>query len=156
MNDIPIRLIRLSDMKFVGRHDVRKHFQSLVLEWDPSYSWYPRPYLAHKVKYAILSHRWLDVGEPTYEEMKAGTAAGPGYEKLMNFCAKANFQGLDESIRSMFRWYRNSYICIVHLAQSMTIEDMLDDEWTTRGWTFQELLAPGLIKSNSSTSIGCP
>ena len=26
MNKIPIRLIRLSDMKLVGRNDVRKHF----------------------------------------------------------------------------------------------------------------------------------
>lgn len=164
MNDIPIRLIRLADMKFVGRNDMKNHFQKFVLHWDTSYSWYPRPYLAHKVKYAILSHRWLDVGEPTYEEMKAGTAAGPGYEKLMNFCAKAREHGmefawsdtccidrnssteLDESIRSMFRWYRNSYICIVHLAQSMIIEDILHDEWTMRGWTLQELLAPCFIK----------
>ncbi|KAG2147415.1 uncharacterized protein EDB93DRAFT_1337362 [Suillus bovinus] len=106
----------------------------------------------------------LTRSKPTYEEMKAGAATGPGYEKLLNFCAKAREHGmefawsdtccidrnssteLDESIRSMFRWYRNSYICIVHLAQSMIVEDILDDEWTTRGWTLQELLAPCLIK----------
>jgi hypothetical protein len=46
----------------------------------------------------------------------------------------------------MFRWYRNSDICIVHLAQSETIEDIVNDEWTERGWTLQELLAPYMIK----------
>lgn len=30
MNHIPIRLIRLSDMTFAGRDDVRKHFRSSV------------------------------------------------------------------------------------------------------------------------------
>ncbi|KAG1818626.1 uncharacterized protein BJ212DRAFT_1269229, partial [Suillus subaureus] len=72
-----------------------------------------------------LNHRWLDVGEPAYEEMKAGTAASTGCEKLMNFRPKAREQfawsdtccidrnsstKLDESVRSMSRWYRNSYI----------------------------------------------
>lgn len=32
MNEIPIRLIRLSDMKFVGRNDVRRRFRSSVPE----------------------------------------------------------------------------------------------------------------------------
>ncbi|KAG1763737.1 hypothetical protein EV702DRAFT_1156673 [Suillus placidus] len=96
--------------------------------------------------------------------MKAGRIAGPGREKLEGFCRKAREYNvefawsdtccidksssteLDESIRSMFRWYENSYICIVHLAQSKTIEDITNDEWTKRGWTFQELLAPHKIK----------
>jgi hypothetical protein len=160
MNHIPIRLIRLSDMAFVGRDDVRKYFRSSVPR-TYSYGIY-KPSLL--VKYAILSHRWLDSGEPTYEEMKAGTVSGPGYEKLKNFCRQARQYGvefawsdtccidksssteLDESIRSMFRWYRNSEICIVHLAKSTTIEDILFDEWTERGWTLQELLAPFNIK----------
>ncbi|KAG2137037.1 hypothetical protein DEU56DRAFT_353916 [Suillus clintonianus] len=95
---------------------------------------------------------------------EADTAEGPGYEKLKNFCAKAREYNvefawsdtccidksssteLDESIRSMFRWYKNSAICIIHLAQSKTIKDMEWDEWMERGWTLQELLAPGVIK----------
>ncbi|KAG2117601.1 hypothetical protein DEU56DRAFT_984829 [Suillus clintonianus] len=141
MNEIPIRLIRLSDMKFVGRIDVKKLFRSSVyssLEYSPS----------NHIRYAMLSHRWLDEGEPTYEEMKTGTAAGPGYEKLQAFCQEAEEYGvefawsdtccidnsssteLDESIRSMFRWYKTR----------------LFDEWTERGWTLQELLAPRNIK----------
>ncbi|KAG1755668.1 heterokaryon incompatibility protein-domain-containing protein [Suillus lakei] len=127
MNDILIHLIHLSDMKFVGRRDWNYH---------PSQT----------VKYAILSHRWLDEGEPTYEEMKNDTAAGPRYEKLKKFCEKAkeyevefvwsdtccidksSSTELDDSIRSMFRWYRNSTICIVHLAQSDKIK-FLNKHW---------------------------
>jgi hypothetical protein len=91
-------------------------------------------------------------------------ATGLGYEKLKNFCReakkykvefawsdtccidKSSSTELDESIRSMFRWYRNSKICIIHLAKSTTIEDILHDEWAVRGWTLQELLAPLAIK----------
>ncbi|KAG2755751.1 HET-domain-containing protein [Suillus brevipes Sb2] len=149
-------------MKFVGRNYVREYFRPYVPQTDPSGIYKP----SRLVKYAILSHRWLDSGEPTYEEMKMNPppAAGPGYEKLKNFCRqarkrkvefawsdtccidKSSSTELDESIRSMFRWYRNSTICIVHLAKSTTIEDILHDEWTARGWTLQELLAPFAIK----------
>jgi hypothetical protein len=160
MNEIPIRLIRLSDMKFFGRSDVKKHFRGSVPEDGSRWIYSP----SDTVKYAILSHRWLDEGEPTFEEMKSGKAGGPGAEKLGKFCEKAREYNvefawsdtccidksssteLDESIRSMFRWYRNSEICIVHLAQSETMEDVVDDEWTQRAWTLQELLAPYKIK----------
>ncbi|OJA18944.1 hypothetical protein AZE42_10108 [Rhizopogon vesiculosus] len=158
MNDIPIRLIRLSNMKFVGREEVKRHFRRFISANfnDPS----------KLVKYAILSHRWLDTGEPTYEEMRTerGRGRSPGYLKLKKFCEtalaykmefawadtccidKSSSTEIDESIRSMFRWYKNSAICIVHLAQSENIQDIMQDEWTQRGWTLQELLAPNRIK----------
>ncbi|KAG0709657.1 hypothetical protein DFH29DRAFT_993060 [Suillus ampliporus] len=125
MNDVPIQLIRLSDMK----------------DYHPSQT----------VKYAILSHRRLDEGELTYEEMKNGTAAGPEYEKLKKFCEKAKVcdvefvrsdtccidesssTELDDSIRFMYQWYRHETICIAHLAQSETMEAMMGDEWMLRG-----------------------
>ncbi|OAX36057.1 hypothetical protein K503DRAFT_744950 [Rhizopogon vinicolor AM-OR11-026] len=160
MNDIPIRLIRLSDMRFVGRNDLRMYFQSSVPQ--TAHNYHP----SNTLEYAILSHRWLGEGEPTYEQIKSGTAsvASRGYEKLQFFCDKARAYNvqfawsdtccinksssteLDESIRSMFRWYKNSTVCIVHLAQSETIGDIPDDEWTQRGWTLQELLASRKIK----------
>jgi hypothetical protein len=59
---------------------------------------------------------------------------------------KSSSTELDESIRSMFRWYKNSHICIIHLGESKTTEDPVDDEWTYRAWTLQELLAPRQIK----------
>ena len=46
----------------------------------------------------------------------------------------------------MFRWYHNSYICIVHLSSSLVLDDIPTDEWFTRGWTLQELLAPENMK----------
>ncbi|KAG1756008.1 hypothetical protein EDB19DRAFT_446368 [Suillus lakei] len=173
MNNIPIRLIRLKDMTFVGREDVKKHFRDSV---PRAHSEDYKP--SELVKYAILSHRWLNSGEPTYKEMKERKAGNSGYEKLKeklkekkagyekldNFCDKAkkckvefawsdtccidrsSSAELDESIRSMFRWYRHSAICIVHLAESNNIKDILRDEWTRRGWTLQELLAPLCIK----------
>ncbi|KAG8817844.1 hypothetical protein FRC17_011065, partial [Serendipita sp. 399] len=49
---------------------------------------------------------------------------------------------LDESIRSMFAWYRDSHICIVHLNMTRYYRHMEQDPWFTRGWTLQELLAP--------------
>ncbi|KAG2042309.1 heterokaryon incompatibility protein-domain-containing protein [Suillus americanus] len=138
MNDIPTCLICLTDMTFVERNEVREHFRTSYIKClgHPS----------NTIRYAILSHRWLNQGELTYEEIKAGTAAGPGYEKLKKFCAKAEDYNmefawldtccinksssteLDESICSMFKWYGNSAICIVHLAQSETIEDIMEDE----------------------------
>jgi hypothetical protein len=53
---------------------------------------------------------------------------------------------LEESIRSMFNWYRNSEICIVHLHETTSAFTMRKDQWFTRGWTLQELLAPTKIK----------
>ncbi|KAG1773244.1 hypothetical protein EV702DRAFT_938874, partial [Suillus placidus] len=89
MNEIPIRLTRLSDMKFVGRNHVRQHFRGSIPEGTETYL--PQQH----AEYAVLSHRWLDDGEPTYEEMKMGTATGPGYEKLKSFCEKAMGYGME-------------------------------------------------------------
>ncbi|KAG1743576.1 uncharacterized protein EDB91DRAFT_1274038 [Suillus paluster] len=120
MNHIPIHLIHLSDMVLVSREDVREHFRVHFLQ-----SYHP-PFKT--VKYATLSHRWGE-GEPSYdtfEEMKKSELKTPGFEKLMNFCEKAreydvefawldtccidksSSAKLDESIRSMFQWYRKS------------------------------------------------
>ena len=61
----------------------------------------------------------------------------------------------------MYRWYRDSEICVVYLAASSLLDHLKDDPWFTRGWTLQELLAPTKIKLygrdwtpiNSSRSI---
>ncbi|KAG8799403.1 hypothetical protein FRC16_005201 [Serendipita sp. 398] len=58
---------------------------------------------------------------------------------------------LDESIRSMYAWYRDSHICIIHLSQTRYHFHMRGDAWFTRGWTLQELLAPKQIKFFSSS-----
>ncbi|KAG2347895.1 hypothetical protein BDR05DRAFT_591395 [Suillus weaverae] len=108
------------------------------------------------LKYAILSHRWGE-SEPTFQDLNR---EGAGYKKLEKFCAKAKEHGcdlawsdtccinkessseVDEAIRSMYMWYHEAYICIVHLAQTNSWDTLENDEWFFRGWTLQELLAP--------------
>ncbi|KAF9474692.1 hypothetical protein BDN70DRAFT_815198, partial [Pholiota conissans] len=128
--------------------------------------------------YAILSHTWLtDESDIVYEDTllsewhQSETLHGSktaGLEKVEQFCKVAresynvNYgwldsicinQGstseLDESIRSMYRWYRDSTICIIHLAETKAtplLDGMENDRWFTRGWTLQEFLAPARIK----------
>ncbi|KAG2741385.1 hypothetical protein P692DRAFT_20866383 [Suillus brevipes Sb2] len=213
MNDIPIRLIYLPTMELVGRNFVKTHFQDRIKEITedliaetqaravpPSTRERVIPTLVwRKVEYGIFSHRWLDTGEPSYQEMtemklsrtsnvrhlssdmmswlKEGCRAlhisrnpsendvqSPGYKKLQKCCEEArrldlhflwsdtccidknSSAELDESIRSMFRWYRNSSICITYLGGTTVIEDLKSEEWFTRGWTLQELLASRKIK----------
>ncbi|KAG2068999.1 HET-domain-containing protein [Suillus decipiens] len=133
------------------------------------------------LRYAIFSHRWLS-SEPSYQDMstepmKFRAESEPKWKKLQEFCRKAKDDHgcefawsdtccidktksaeLDESIRSMFRWYRNSYICIAHLSETRNLAALERqqkgekgggakvDNWFTRGWTLQELLAPPQIK----------
>ncbi|KAF9483324.1 hypothetical protein BDN70DRAFT_827870 [Pholiota conissans] len=131
-------------------------------------------FISKHTKYAILSHTWIQgaPGEVTYTDWKTGhfNKASPGYEKLANFCRvaatshgitlgwmdticinKESSSELDESIRSMFRWYSNASICVTYLAQTATIEEMHSDPWFTRGWTLQELLAPRHTEFYGST-----
>ncbi|KAI9566978.1 hypothetical protein HD554DRAFT_2111690 [Boletus coccyginus] len=121
--------------------------------------------IKEQVRYAIFSHRWFSEGEPTYQDMMKGNRlGGAGYEKLKQFCDTAqsarvtyawsdtccinkdSSAELDESIRSMFRWYRNSFICIAYLGNTDCLDNVGDDEWFRRGWTLQELIAPKCIK----------
>lgn len=121
-------------------------------------------------RYSILSHTWIkdtpgdviygDWGKPDILQSKT-----QGYSKALNFCKvsareygvlfgwmdnicidKSSSTELDESIRSMYRWYQQAYICLTYLAETVDIDQMYKDPWFTRGWTLQELLAPRYIK----------
>ncbi|KAF9471283.1 hypothetical protein BDN70DRAFT_764398, partial [Pholiota conissans] len=89
----------------------------------------------------------------------------PGYAKLVNFCRvaledhqlalgwmdtvcinKSSSSELDESIRSMYKWYEMAGVCITYLAETDSLSDMPNDAWFTRGWTLQELIAPKHVK----------
>ncbi|KAF8969680.1 hypothetical protein BDZ97DRAFT_1794623 [Flammula alnicola] len=123
--------------------------------------------------YAILSHTWLqnerevlytDATSPGWP--KSHNSSGAGYRKLEGFCQiasgpeygvsfawidtlcinKISTSELDESIRSMYRWYLDSSICIAYLAETSVVSDMKRDRWFTRGWTLQEYLAPKNLK----------
>ncbi|KAH7923616.1 HET-domain-containing protein [Leucogyrophana mollusca] len=175
-NELPTHLLYVPDMKLMGRSDVRKHFKYVLQEIEHELDGISggdeqrryasiRKLVKQKVKYAVLSHRWLDEGEPTFQEISRGESGDePGYDKLMAFCEKAKLFGcdfvwsdtccidktssaeLDEAIRSMFRWYRNAHMCIAYLADSCTIADFENEIWFRRGWTLQEVLAPWRMK----------
>jgi hypothetical protein len=72
---------------------------------------------------------------------------------------KSSSAELQEAINSMFRWYRDAAKCYVYLSDVSTKKRKASDEvfeqswesafrlsrWFTRGWTLQELLAPGPV-----------
>ncbi|KAL9046038.1 MAG: hypothetical protein Q9214_001032 [Letrouitia sp. 1 TL-2023] len=127
-------------------------------------------------QYAILSHTWKDEEELTYQDFlnldKAqllrsidAQTLGLGLEKILKSCAIARSKDiqylwvdtccidkrdkaeLDESLNSMFNWYKQAKVCYAFLSD---VERSAKDRefafehsrWFTRGWTLQELLAP--------------
>ena len=125
-------------------------------------------------RYAILSHTWED-DEVTYQEMMAESRPASlmtkaGFRKIQRTCEVAKERGYDyawvdtccidktssaalsEAINSMFKWYKESSICLAYLidlpannfehAESRTADLMRPCKWFTRGWTLQELIAP--------------
>ena len=120
--------------------------------------------------YAILSHRWQD-GEISFKDVtKSRNLNAPGWAKVRASCALAKSRDqqwiwidtccidrrssaeLSEAINSMFAWYKKSEECYVYLvdvpaeADSKTfMKKFRRSEWFRRGWTLQELIAPGYV-----------
>ena len=240
-----MKLVRRSTIGQHLDHDITEYIQAhidgIVKEKDPTrrhnyvtqspqilqdLTLETKTWIAEKTPYAIFSHRWLDMGELTFQDIsKFNSLRVPGFRMLINhksdrkilkgtdildqvnahssqtpknrddylklleamkeLCGdmsdverrgcqdfvklveffnvsskygcnyvwfdsgcidKSSSTELEESIRSMFNWYRNSKICIVHLADTTSLFDLRRDPWFTRGWTLQELLAPKRIK----------
>ena len=73
---------------------------------------------------------------------------------------KSSSAELQEAINSMFRWYQDAAKCYVYLSDVSTRKRKASDRsseytwesafrssrWFTRGWTLQELLAPGVVE----------
>ncbi|KAI1458875.1 HET-domain-containing protein [Annulohypoxylon moriforme] len=121
-------------------------------------------------KYAILSHTWGE-DEVTFSNLQDGSHKSKlGYRKIKGCCAQALAEGYDyvwvdtcciekkdlselsEAINSMYRWYRESAVCYVYLADVQADEEghidicrLEKSRWFTRGWTLQELLAPSNV-----------
>ncbi|KAK7453193.1 hypothetical protein VKT23_011874 [Stygiomarasmius scandens] len=116
--------------------------------------------------YAILSHRWVEGEEVTFDEFrnpKEATKRKQGYTKIREACAEACDYGLDyiwidtccinkgdqgevaRNIKSMYAYYENAYICFAYLADVEGYEDFELSSWFRRGWTLQELLAPRTV-----------
>ncbi|KAJ8503080.1 hypothetical protein ONZ45_g11174 [Pleurotus djamor] len=112
-------------------------------------------------KFAILSHVWGS-NELSYQSILSGAQVLTDSAKFVGFIRaavdygcryacldtacidKSSSSELDESILSMFTWYRMSYVCFVYL-DADSPESIPFDRWLTRGWTLQELLAPKRI-----------
>ncbi|KAF1817088.1 HET-domain-containing protein, partial [Eremomyces bilateralis CBS 781.70] len=121
--------------------------------------------------YAILSHTWCDeeVSLQDWQDPEKRTASTKGAEKIRNACKqtltwdleyiwvdtncidKSSSAELSEAINSMYMWYRDSHVCFTFLEDfEWAPEDGQDplvslssSRWFTRGWTLQELIAPG-------------
>ncbi|KAI9775850.1 MAG: hypothetical protein M1839_000724, partial [Geoglossum umbratile] len=121
--------------------------------------------------YAVLSHTWgSDDEEVTFNDLvnSAGKSKA-GYRKI-HFCGKqaandglqffwvdtccidkSSSAELSEAINSMFRWYQDAARCYVYLSDvSVSTRRwkmaFKKSRWFTRGWTLQELIAPGSVE----------
>ena len=122
-------------------------------------------------QYAILSHTWNTGEELTYKNFlnldksqllrsMDAQALGIGLEKILKSCAIARSKGiqylwvdtccidkrdkaeLDESLNSMFNWYKQAKVCYAFLLDvdwSAEAKDPIfafeHSRWFTRGWT---------------------
>ncbi|CZR57741.1 uncharacterized protein PAC_07630 [Phialocephala subalpina] len=149
----PLRLIDVNTMQFAdGNYLAEEEKQSKKV-----------------IPYAILSHRWLaEEDEVQFDDFKSLEAAGSkkGLVKIFQTCRLAKEQGLEfvwldtccinkgnptelqESINSMYRWYQEAAVCYTYLkdTDATSPRSMEDDEWFTRGWTLQELIAPRRVE----------
>ncbi|THU97853.1 hypothetical protein K435DRAFT_828534 [Dendrothele bispora CBS 962.96] len=113
--------------------------------------------------YTILSHRWMEGEEVTYQEFikdQEQTRSKAGYKKILRACQwtlvmggqylwvdtccidNGNHDEIARNIRSMYAYYQNASFCYAYLADVRTHGDFTSSEWWERGWTLQELLAP--------------
>ncbi|KAK4206525.1 heterokaryon incompatibility protein-domain-containing protein [Rhypophila decipiens] len=123
--------------------------------------------------YAILSHTWDSNSEISFKELEnpdKATYSKAGFLKIqksvrlavdrdgldhcwVDTCCidKSSSAELSEAINSMFRWYARAAICYVYLSdleplqRKVQVADLEQCRWFTRGWTLQELVAPGHI-----------
>ncbi|KAJ8496086.1 hypothetical protein ONZ45_g12608 [Pleurotus djamor] len=112
-------------------------------------------------KYAILSHRWDEENELTFNQLLNYGSCPTSNQKFEKFCevARTKYEcryvwmdsacinrddatELETSIQSMYWWYKSAHVCIVYLADACDSESFPSSSWFTRGWTLQELLAP--------------
>ncbi|OHW96933.1 HET domain containing protein [Colletotrichum incanum] len=121
--------------------------------------------------YAILSHTWEEEEATLQDLTNPASATKKGFSKIRACCAQAITDGykwiwvdtccidktssaeLSEAINSMFRWYQQSSVCYAYLndlpSQSpgdLDTRRFMSSKWFTRGWTLQELIAPGLVE----------
>ncbi|KAI5988748.1 hypothetical protein EDD15DRAFT_1357945 [Pisolithus albus] len=122
--------------------------------------------ISRHFQYVTLSHRWGE-GEPSLHDVEDHTIYDMpiegGFGKVQAFCRvaleldylwgwsdtccidKHSSAEVQETIGSMFAWYRQSALTIVYLSDVPDTGSIGSSEWFRRGWTLQELLAPRTI-----------
>jgi hypothetical protein len=125
--------------------------------------------VAKYFSWVMLSHRWKNK-EPRLHDIqdKDLYTLDPvgAMVKLQKFCVVARDAGyrwawsdtccidqknnveLQESINSMFIWYRHSALTIIYLSDVRASSGrgaLARSTWNTRGWTVQEFLAPNIV-----------
>lgn len=134
--------------------------------------------------YAVLSHTWGSE-EVTFHDLTDGSGRfkrKAGYAKI-KFCGKQaaadgipyfwvdtccinkdSSADLQESINSMYQWYKKSSRCYVFMSDvsrccsenTLWKSEFRESRWFSRGWTLQELLAPAFVEffDNAGRRIG--
>ncbi|KAI6038708.1 hypothetical protein EDC04DRAFT_2569440, partial [Pisolithus marmoratus] len=125
-----------------------------------------RTEISKHFQYVMLSHRW-GKGEPSLHDIEGQNiyimSPTGGIGKLQGFCAvarerdylwawsdtccidKQSSAEVQETIGSMFAWYRQSALTAVHLSDVPDTSSFGNSEWFRRGWTLVELLAPRTV-----------
>jgi hypothetical protein len=178
LENAPLRLVntstgRICDRQtqinaFIKSEQYKKVLSSLIadatLQTEPI-----RKTVSEYFRWVMLSHRW-ESKEPLLHDIQdkdvytlnpVGTVV-----KLQTFCITARDAGyhwawsdtccidqnnnaeLQESVNSMFVWYRHSALTIVYLADVLPSSEpgaLASSTWNTRGWTVQEFLAPNTV-----------
>ena len=121
-------------------------------------------------RYATFSHTW-EGDEPLYHDLLLGSvhdlAGSPKIMKLLMFCTivrdagfrwawsdtccinKMDGAALQESLTSMFQWYHDSSLTVVHLKGVLSDSELgalVASLWNTRAWTLQEFFASKVIR----------
>ncbi|KAH7904981.1 heterokaryon incompatibility protein-domain-containing protein [Hygrophoropsis aurantiaca] len=177
--NFPLRLIETTTGRLCGRGkrintfkatlDYKKLVSSMTTD-----ATFDHEHIAEVVmkyfRYVMLSHRW-DENEPLLSVVQkkkvydleslypvtklqrfCQTARDAGYNwAWSDTCCidKTNSVELQQSLNSMFDWYRHSSLTIVYLSDVPPSSEpgaLAKSVWTTRGWTLQEFLAPRVIR----------
>ncbi|KAF4450394.1 hypothetical protein F53441_6518 [Fusarium austroafricanum] len=117
-----------------------------------------------------------DSEEVSFEELMRGSTRKIGMQKVRGCCNQAikdelkyawidtccinkeSSKELDEAINSMFQWYQRAAVCYTYMADVPHGQDIWEPKsnfysssWFTRGWTLQELIAPGEVRFYDQT-----
>lgn len=111
-----------------------------------------------------------DIRFPSQADLDRAGIKKSGFHKIYRTCDLARARGIDyawvdtccinksssselsEAINSMFRWYQEAEVCFAYLIDlpagegTATRSDLAGRRWFFRGWTLQELIAPGSVE----------